>query len=368
MSFPPCAFCNAADSADSPAEAANIETTRVVLNSIRAGAIGVGPDGHVCYANTGAGQLLNLPIGELRKLNCTHLFGSLDVVVRSAQTGERIEANVTLPGGSPTMIGCTVSEAKHGDGRGWVVLFQDISSLAELRRQRDRLLHLAVVGEVLPSVLHEVRNPLASVSLLLEVLIEEGFATEIQRDLSTILQEIRRIGLCLEGLTGMHRDLTSPTNEPLDSALRDACQLLQYSAAGRGVRLNCDVAAMPNLPLRASVLRGIAFNLLRNAIDACSNNGNVLLEGTFDTVQQKLFISVRDNGGGMTPEQIERCFDLFFTTKEHGSGVGLPICKHVVERAGGSVSIQSSPGKGTRVSVEIPTKPHPVQPRIDPTG
>lgn len=351
-----CVFCQSAKKHMSNGASSSVRdhTARLLVDGLRAGALAVGPDGHVCDANPGAANLLRVPLDALLHANIADVLSPVAQLAESARRNERIEVSLRLRDGTSAMMGCSATEVRGPEGHGWVVLFQEISAIADLRRQRDRLLQLATVGEALPSVLHEIRNPLAAVTSMLEVLVEEAPEGELQRDLHAVLFEIRRMSLCLQGLGGLQRELQSETHEPVDVSMREACRILGNSASARGVNISCGVRDMPLLPLRGAVVRGIVFNLLRNAIDACGSDGDVAVEAWFDGDARRVFLEIRDTGCGMTQEEVARCCDLFFTTKEHGSGVGLPICKQAIERSGGTMSIQSRHGAGTHVHIEIP--------------
>lgn len=353
MHQPSCAFCGAPHFESTRTE----HSARLMVDGLRAGALAVGPDGHVCDANRGASQILRIPIEELRRARIEDVLAPLDdlrpVMVRDP--GERVELSLRLRDGHQATVGCSLSEI-HEDGRlGWVVLFQDISSLVELRTQRDRLLQFAAVADSLPSILHEIRNPLASVTSMLEVLGEEVDERH-QSDVYLVLDELRRIGLCLQGIGGLHSDLRAKSPEAIDAAVREACRIMRSTGEVRGVQVRCEVPDMPSMPVRAAVIRGIVFNLMRNAIDACASSGEVHLRAGFDEARRVLTMTVRDNGRGMSEAEAKHCCDIFYTTKEHGSGVGLPICKQVVERAGGELRVTSKLGEGTEVRVEVPVQ------------
>ncbi|MEZ4314652.1 MAG: hypothetical protein R3F14_42095 [Polyangiaceae bacterium] len=202
-----------------------------MMDGLRAGALAVGPDGHICDASLGATQILRVPLGELLRARIEDVLAPIDRLrAYGEDSSGRVELPMSLRDGSAAVLGCSLSEVGSEEGRGWVVLFQDISSIVELRRQRDRLLQLAAVGEALPSVLHEIRNPLASITSMLEVLVEEAEGSH-QADLHALLWEIRRIVLTLQGIGGLHSDLGSDGHEAIDVALRDACRIMKATGS-----------------------------------------------------------------------------------------------------------------------------------------
>lgn len=276
----------------------------------------------------------------------------LDVLEGSVGAdGRRGELTIHGPSGAPVAIGFTLSTLEWPDGTHHVLLFQDISTLLELRRQRDRLLQMAVLGEVMPTLLHELRNPLAAVTAMLEVLVEDA-DQNLQGDLHAILCEVRRMALGLQGIGGLVRTMHSSTFTAVDLAVREACRLLDSAASRRGVVLEALGPDLPLLPIDRGATCGVVFNLVKNAIDACPAGGHVRVHTRVE--DGSLALSVADDGCGMTSDVLARCRELFFTTKDTGSGVGLALCAQVAEASGGSITIDSAAGQGTTVTLRVP--------------
>lgn len=347
----PCAFCGTAPREGSPDE----RSARLLVDGLRAGALAIGPDGHVCDANRGAAQILRMSLTDLVGARIEDVLAPLEDLrpVLSRDPSDRVELSLRLRDGHEAIVGCSLSEVRSEGQVGHVLLFQDISSLVQLRKQRDQLLQFAAVADALPSILHEIRNPLASVASTLEVLVEEIDGGH-ERDLNAVLGEIRRISLALQGMNGLQADLHVKAPEAIDAAIREACRIMRSTGIDRGVRVQCDVSDLPPLCLRGAIVRGIVFHLVRNAIDACQGHGVVRLTAGLDPSRRSLVLSVTDDGRGMSEAEVRHCCEIFYTTKEHGSGVGLPICKQVVERAGGALRVESKLGEGTKVRVEVP--------------
>ncbi len=216
---------------------------------------------------------------------------------------------------------------------------------------------MAALGDALPSVLHELRNPLAAVTAMLEVMIEEHEGG-IQRDLHAILHEVRRMTLGLDGIGGFVRSTRARRYAAVDHAVREACRILEPTAARKGVRLEAVGPDLPLLPIDAGVISGVVFNLVKNAIDACTEGQRIEVDAR--VVDEELRLVVRDTGHGMSKEVLERCQDLFFTNKDKGSGIGLALCRQVAEGSGGRLEIESEPGRGTIVTMGVPLrKPTP---------
>lgn len=329
-----------------------------ILDRIGAGVLVVDAAGSVQYGNAGAAKILRRPSADLRGCTLAELL-DVDPHLIDATTGEtRREVAIRQPDGASTMIGFSISSPCVAGSR--TVLFQEIGALLELRRERDRLLQLAALGDTLPSILHELRNPLASVTNTLELCIEES-VPPLRDDLHAILGAVRSMNLMLQAVGGLVRPIHVPRNVAIDQAVREACRILEVSTSARGITLDSDIATLPLLPLDWGVISGVVFNLVKNAIDACRRGAVIRVRATLATPE--LFeLSVSDNGTGMTPDVLARCRELFFTNKDKGSGIGLALCQGIAEKSGGSLRIESAVGVGTTVTLAVPVA---IKPRIE---
>lgn len=311
--------------------------------------------GVIAYANRAAGQMHGRGAASLVGAPLASVLAPLEQLHRGAREDEG-RGEVTLRGGDGAVrtLGYSLASWSEGGAERTVVLHQRIDGIHEIRTQRDRLLQLAAVGDVLPSVLHELRNPLAAVTTMIEVLVEEA-PPAMQGDLHAALWELRRIGLGLQGIGGLNRQVHGSAPEAIDHAVEEAVAVLASSARAVGVTLRAAVPPLPLLCLDRAVLKGVVFNLVRNAIDACRPGDEVVVSA--EVARDAFELTVRDTGRGMTPEVLARCTELFFTDKPNGSGIGLAICRQVAERACGSLSIASEPGVGTTVLVRVPLPP-----------
>lgn len=239
----------------------------------------------------------------------------------------------------------------------YAIAFQDVTHIVQLEQERDRLLKLATVGELMPSLLHETKNPLAAAVTSLELLIEDHSSPELQQELHGVLVEIRRALLSLDGLGSVGRSLRTPRSQAVDHAVKEVVSLLEARARRHGVTLVADVPALPLLRLDPSSVRALVLNLATNAIQACSDGGcEVVVRARLapgELGENTFSLEVIDTGSGMSPEVLAHCTDLFFTTKRSGSGIGLALCRRLVEDAGGELRIESTVGRGTHITIQL---------------
>ncbi|MCP4810626.1 MAG: HAMP domain-containing protein [Proteobacteria bacterium] len=226
-------------------------------------------------------------------------------------------------------------------------------------RQRDRLNRaerLALVGQMLAQITHEVRNPLNAMSLNAELLAEDMDALPPERRaealamLGTVRSEIARLEATTEHYLTLARR-PAPTLESQDpgEVVRGVAILLDEQLRRRDVELTLDVPALDPVELDANQLRQALLNVVRNASEAGASS--IRIEVRRD--EDDLTIAVCDDGDGLSREDAERAFDPFFTTKANGSGIGLAITRQILEDHGGTVRLDDVE-EGTRLVLRIP--------------
>ena len=229
----------------------------------------------------------------------------------------------------------------------------------ELQQSRDKLIQaerLATAGKMSASFAHEIRNPLSSMRMLAQMLMRKtDISTERhQQSLCYILEEIERIDGIVKGLM----DFARPTKlnlerQPLAPALQAVLSLMAANLAHHQIELRQQVApALPEIPFDSDKLKQAFMNVVLNAIEAMPQGGTL----TVSAIQtaDKLCIEVADTGVGIAAEDLPQLFEPFFTRKTKGTGLGLANFKRVLEEHGGSVSVESTLGEGTTVSMWLP--------------
>jgi signal transduction histidine kinase len=331
-----------------------------VVDSVGTAIVAVAVDGTVLFANARAMDVFSRREGaerfdpDARRWDVAEVLAPIDELIATQRSHGRRRPTLRVgPEGSERIYGYTISATRDEASGPYVIAFQDVTELLQLEDERDRLLKLATVGEVMPMLLHETKNPLSAALTTLELLLEERSEPALQADLHGVLVEIRRALLSLEGLGSVGRSLRAPRAHAIDHAIREVVSLLEARAKRHGVHLVCEVPALPLLALDPSSMRGIVLNLVTNAVQACKRpESHVLVRLGLEGATLRL--DVIDGGSGMPPEVLARCRELFFTTKRHGSGIGLALCVRLVEEAGGTVDIRSEPGHGTHVAIMLP--------------
>jgi signal transduction histidine kinase len=208
-------------------------------------------------------------------------------------------------------------------------------------------------------VAHEVRNPLNSVQINLSILEQELKELVPQRDahvfavLGKIAAEIKRLDDFVSEFLRFARparpDVKRLAVRPLVSEL---AAFIRPECAKKGVALDLDLAGPDTAWVDAFLLKQAILNLVLNALQATPSGGHIVVGTTGD--RRQLLVAVRDDGEGMSAEALGRAFTPFFTTREEGTGLGLPLVRRIVEQHGGTVDIASVAGRGTTVTMAFP--------------
>lgn len=224
----------------------------------------------------------------------------------------------------------------------------------------QRLAHnekVATLGRVAAQVAHEVRNPLTGLLLYSEHLkskiegkLPNGDAVLIDK----IIDTINNLTATTEQILNFARPVTlAPKRVDLNKVAQDVSQLLSTEIAAHSIetKLELDDAPVMGL-LDEPSIRATTLNLVLNAIQAMPAGGHLTISTS--TKNDKLLLAIADTGSGMTSDQIKQIFEPFNTTKSRGLGLGMPYAQKVIQQHGGQIVVESQPGKGTEVRIELP--------------
>src|SRR5262245_46269284 len=221
---------------------------------------------------------------------------------------------------------------------------------------------LAALGQMAGTLAHELGTPLNSVLGYVQLLRREALASDQMEKLSIVESQIQRMIDDIRSVLDRTRDVPV-RRTPVDVGMlvADAATLVSTRLTARAIELRTELAeGLPPVSADALGLRQVLLNLLTNAIDATPPNGTIRVSASVarDGQRQRpqLELAVADSGHGMSPAEMRRAFEPFYTTKapDRGTGLGLGIVEHIVRAHGGHVDAESAPGRGTTVWVRLP--------------
>ena len=230
----------------------------------------------------------------------------------------------------------------------------------ELKQSRDKLIQaerLATAGKMSASFAHEIRNPLSSMRMLSQMLMQKPETSDEQRQsLQYILEEIERIDNIVKGLMDFARPITLNLEQrPLMPVLQSVLALMEANLAHHQIQLVPELASdLPDFQFDSDKIKQAFMNVVLNAVEAMPQGG--ILTVSTSKQEDDVCIKVTDTGIGISEEDIEHLFEPFFTCKTKGTGLGLANVKRILEEHNGTVEIASTLGEGTTVSLLLPSK------------
>ena len=332
-------------SARAQAEAAQ-QRLRAILDNLTEGVLVADARGRVVFVNPAAGRMLGTISGDtLEELpDLWEDFQLPGAVTRCARTGESIEARVSYGESSLRVrLECLVEDVRHNV----LVVMQDLSEGHRLEANQQRFLANAA---------HELKTPIMAILGAAELLAtgEDANPATRSRLLDHIFSESRRMQRLAEALLRLSRvgwDLREPNQEIVDlrEAGQRAAELVEPLVESAGLRLSIE-GESARVHADPEWLQEVLLVLLSNAVKHSTRGGDVRLRAS------KSAVTVEDEGVGISSIELPYVFERFYRGKgsSEGFGLGLPICRDLTERMGGSISIRSQEGVGTAVKVELP--------------
>jgi signal transduction histidine kinase len=322
-------------------------------------------DGSVIFANPSAEAILAKPLLEAAGQPLSELLGAdhpleetLGDAFRLGQPVRNVALQFSVDQHGPVnMLASAYPVLDERGVVGGMILLKNTEPLQQIQSLVDYSQKLADLGKLTSGVAHEVKNPLNAMMIHLELLRQKLHEApgEVAQTLDVLGGEIRRLDRVVQGFLRFMRPQTL-TLLPLDinSLLQKVAELIAAEWADRRVtltlRLDHDVPAING---DAELLRQAFVNLLLNASQAMPDGGAVTLS-TERSPQGAAIVRVADEGVGIAPEDLDKIFRLYYTTKPDGSGIGLSLVYRIVQMHGGGIKADSDLGKGTVMTLTFP--------------
>jgi signal transduction histidine kinase len=262
-------------------------------------------------------------------------------------------------------LNASVSFAQRNDeigdlGRNFNQMVQQLrESRSEIERlhrtQMSRAEHFATLGEMATGLAHEIRNPLAGIAGVIEIISRDLPSSSPARAVvKDVRQEINRINHIVTDLLQTARPHPPKIGKSdLNTTVEHAVMLGRQQGLSKGIEITLHkYPSLPELEHDSDQIHQVLLNLLLNAIQAIDRNGKVAV--TIELQGSSAVVEVRDNGRGISPENLPNIFRPFFTTKGDGTGLGLSLARRIVEDHQGRIDVTSTVGQGSTFAVVLP--------------
>ena len=303
--------------------------------------------------------LVPTQIGELHHQHVRDYFSA----PRTRAMGRGLSLAARRKDGSEFPVEISLTYA-HGTARGDLVVaaVTDISERLTLEREARRAETIISLGTLAAGIAHDLNNPLQVIRSRSELLLESSGTTpasEMNEDLCVIHRQAERAAQIVEGFLELSRQREKAIAQVNINELINAALLLigdQLRKVDIDVQTNLD-RTLPPIMGHALALERVLINLLSNARDAMPQGGAILItSGLLSDRPGWLHLTVADTGPGIPPDSLDKVFNLLYTTKPTGSGLGLWLTRRIVHEHNGRIEVQSEPGRGTTFTITLPTE------------
>ena len=333
-----------------------------ILGNLQDGILLFTGDGRAVLVSEAAQRYLNREKDNILGLQATEIFDRSTVLGRTlrdafdagvtlvqeevqTENGRRIQASVDF-----------IFDDRTRTGLGALVTLHDLESVEAIESELELSRRMAAIGRLTAGVGHEVKNPINAIVVHLELLknkLGEQNAPAI-RHLDVIDSEIHRLDRVVQTLVDFSRPVELQLREQdLRKVIGDVLALATEELTTRNVKLESHLPSTPMIVyVDADLLKQAAINVIQNGAQAMPEGGT--LRVSLEEERKMAVLRISDEGVGIPPEIREKIFDLYFTTKSGGSGIGLAMTYRILQLHHGNVDVQSKLGRGTEFSLRIP--------------
>lgn len=237
-----------------------------------------------------------------------------------------------------------------------IYLIENMNEQIKMKQELIRTEKMNVVSQLAASVAHEIRNPMTSVRGFMQLMQKEDLTKEQQLYISISIEELDRA----QEIINQYLALAKPQTDQyetidLTSVIQQSIDVMHSYAILNSIHITQEVE--PSLKIEGLKLeiQQVLINIIKNAIEAIRSEGEIWISAAKNS-NGSISIQVKDNGVGLTEDQLKKLGSPYYSTKEKGTGLGLTVCHQIVKQMGGQITIKSELKKGTCFTIKLPSK------------
>lgn len=343
-------------------------TYQEVIEIVEEGVLAIDKNGIINLFNREMEEILGIEAKNFIGKEFTQAFSWLDsrywhlIDTLQGQNFKNLEYSFSCQGKEVNVrVKARPIKSANGEVIGGITCWQDISQETKMYQEMAQIGHLAMLGQLVATVTHEIRNPLSAIRGLAQLIQIIPDSKEKERKIEIVIKEVDHLNKIVEDWVCLSKSSTENhqfTEVDLVQLIQDLTRLLQGKMVMTEVEVISHFAPnLPNIIGNYTLLKQAILNLLINSLQAMPQGGDIYIQGEYLEESQQVRLVIHDTGIGISEENLEKIFRPFFTNKETGTGLGLAVVRQViVEKHKGKIWFDSKENKGTTVFIELPIK------------
>ncbi len=343
-------------------EFAKIQTfTGEILANMNQAVITLDKDGRVEIFNKKAEEIFGLDSKKIYRENYINALKGIDAIFEIIDKKKEVNNYLivfNIEGKESRILSVNTSAIWNNENKNlaYTMVIDDVTEIKNIERQKNQNEKLIAMGELAGGVAHEVRNPLNSINMIAQRLEKEyskKVNTEEFKTLSSVLKnESTRVNKIIEQFLKFARPPKLNIREvSVKDFLKEVKMITEIIAKEKGININYKLENESNIKIDSEQMKQVFINLIQNSIDATESGGEI--EIFYKKKNGKNIFIITDTGVGIPEEQLNKIFNLYYTTKSGGTGLGLSIVQQIVTSHNGNIKVESTQGKGTKFTIEI---------------
>ncbi|MBZ0180529.1 MAG: PAS domain S-box protein [Melioribacteraceae bacterium] len=293
---------------------------------------------------------------KIRFKNLSNLLPSMDIDEIINSDSKVVDLSVSVENEIRNLF-VSISEFKDSQEElRYVLIMRDVTKLKELEEQITRGKQLTAMGNLASGVAHEIRNPLNSISTIVQQLKKDFEPKEDKEDyekfVDVVYKEVQRINKTIESFLKLAKPKPVQRSKfNLAKFFNELFMQFEKEMKNKSIELKIENEYDDFVNWDYDQMRQVMINLIKNASDAIEGSGKINI--TCKKVDDKILLTVNDDGKGISPDKLDKIFNLYFTTKAEGTGIGLGIVQRIINEHGGIIKVSSQENIGTKFIIEL---------------
>jgi len=293
---------------------------------------------------------------KIRFKNLSNLLPSMDIDEIITSDSKVVDLSVSVENEIRNLF-VSISEFKDSQEElRYVLIMRDVTKLKELEEQITRGKQLTAMGNLASGVAHEIRNPLNSISTIVQQLKKDFEPKEDKEDyekfVDVVYKEVQRINKTIESFLKLAKPKPVQRSKfNLAKFFNELFMQFEKEMKNKSIELKIENEYDDFVNWDYDQMRQVMINLIKNASDAIEGSGKINI--TCKKVDDKILLTVNDDGKGISPDKLDKIFNLYFTTKAEGTGIGLGIVQRIINEHGGIIKVSSQENIGTKFIIEL---------------